>query len=190
MNQGPMKISAEEVAKLQQMFGQAAEIKPNQQPIEDTQDIPLIYYRDGIDPPRRGSPQAAGYDISSPVEVVIPPRSTVLVDTGIYITIPFGWIGMLASRSGLGVKKGITVAQGIGIIDPDYRGEVKIGLYNRNDEPYTVQVNDKIAQLMFIPFGLIPFQRVSTIEEITNGSTTHRGSGGFGSTDKPIVVQP
>ena len=183
MSQAPLKMSAEELNKLQQMFGQAAEIKASQEPPQDAQEIPLIYYPDGIDPPKRGSPQAAGYDISSPIEIVIPPRSTIIIDTGIYITIPFGWIGMIASRSGLGVKKGITVAQGIGIIDPDYRGEIKIGLYNRNDEPYTVSVNDKVAQLMFIPFGLIPFQKVNTIQEITDGSRTHRGSGGFGSTD-------
>lgn len=179
----PQKLSAEELSKLEQMFGKAVEINPNKDQESPPDQMPLIFIPEGVDAPARATPQAAGYDLASPHEVVIPPKSTVLVGTGIYITIPFGWMGVIASRSGLGVKKGITVAQGIGIIDPDYRGEIKVGLYNRTDEPYTVKVNDKIAQLIFIPFGIIPFVRAKTVEEITNESKTHRGSGGFGSTD-------
>lgn len=85
-------------------------------------------------------------------------------------------VAVVAARSGLGVKHGIVPANGIGIIDADYRGEVHVCLRNNGQEPFTVVRGDRIAQLMFLPVLTAVFETVETLDE------TARGTGGFGST--------
>lgn len=109
---------------------------------------------------------------------VLEPGGLVLIDTGISIELPENTVGIVSARSGLGVKHGITLSNGIGVIDSDYRGELKIGLCNVSDKPYTIMPSDRIAQLMVL--GLVPVE----IEERQNLSETERGQGGFGSTGR------
>jgi dUTP pyrophosphatase len=100
----------------------------------------------------------------------------ILIKLKISIAIPKGHVGILSSRSGLGVKKGLTVAQGIGVIDSDYRGELMVGLVHTGGDPVTIGPGDRIAQLMVID---IPHIEVLEVENLDN---TKRQEGGFGST--------
>ena len=89
-----------------------------------------------------------------------------------------GVVAIVAGRSGLGVKSGITLANGIGVIDSDYRGEIGVCLINHSDVPYTVNPLDRIAQLFFLPVYSVKFLESDVLDE------TERGAGGFGSTGK------
>ena len=89
-----------------------------------------------------------------------------------------GVVAIVAGRSGLGIKHGVTLSNGIGVIDSDYRGEVHAGLINRSDVPYTVNPGDRIAQLFFVPVYAASFAVCDELDE------TERGAGGFGSTGK------
>ena len=121
----------------------------------------------------RGSQDAAGYDVMSNVDCVIPARSRALIRTGISIAVPRGCYGRVAPRSGLALK-GKDV--GAGVIDADYRGEVGVILINNSDEDFTVKPGDRVAQLIIEVILRPDIRVVSEIDE------TVRGSGGFGST--------
>ena len=109
--------------------------------------------------------------------VTIEPSQRFAVPTGIAIeiTVP-GVAGFVFSRSGLGTKKGLTVSQGVGVIDPDYRGEIICSLLNTSGEPHTIRHGDRVAQLVFLPFFTA---RIVPAEIL---SDTSRGEGGFGHT--------
>lgn len=115
--------------------------------------------------------------IDSPYELLPGERHS--FTTGISISPETrGVVAIVAARSGLGVKHGITLSNGIGVIDSDYRGEISVGLRNVSDTPYVVSPGDRIAQLMFVPVYAVSFTEVDALDE------TSRGSGGFGSTGK------
>lgn len=97
-------------------------------------------------PPTRGSAFAAGYDLYASKATTIPARDRVLVDTDISIAVPEGTYGRVAPRSGLAVKHGIDT--GAGVIDADYRGPVKVLLFNLSETDFEVQVGDRIAQII------------------------------------------
>jgi dUTP pyrophosphatase len=124
--------------------------------------------------PVRASEKAAGYDLFSAYQVVIPKRGKALVGTDIAVAIPSGHYGRIAPRSSLASKYGLDV--GAGVIDEDYRGHVMVLLFNHSDTDFVVQKGDRIAQLLL--------ERISTppVEEVTELDTTQRGTGGFGST--------
>jgi len=124
--------------------------------------------------PARSSAGAVGYDLSSAQDVTIPARGKGLVLTDIMISIPEGTYGRIAPRSGLAWKKHIDV--GAGVIDPDYRGNVGVVLFNHADEEFQIKVGDRVAQLIL--------ERVMTpdVAEVSDLSETARGEGGFGST--------
>ena len=127
--------------------------------------------------PKYGSEYAAGLDITSTTDISVPPRSRVLVPTGISLSWddPSYYL-RVAPRSGLSVKNNIDI--GAGVIDFDYRGEVFVCfINNHNDKEYSIKIGDKIAQL--IPTRT---EKFSTIGEVTTHSETARGCGGFGST--------
>ena len=124
--------------------------------------------------PARGSPLAAGYDLSSSEDVSIPKGTRGLVGTGIAFTVPHETYGRIAPRSGLAVKKGIQV--GAGVIDRDYTGEVKVVLFNHGDEDFEIKKGDRIAQLII---EKIEMPEVKLVDELLD---TQRGEGGFGST--------
>ena len=128
--------------------------------------------------PKRGSSFAAGYDlyscIESPVEIL--PGETKMIGTGLSVEIPEGWFGAVFARSGLASKQGLRPANCVGVCDSDYRGEYTVALHNDSAEIRTVNSGDRIAQLVFLPFGEAEF------EEADELSGTERGGGGFGST--------
>lgn len=119
---------------------------------------------------------SAGCDLMSSESYIIEPQATVLISTGVKLAIPLNHYGMIASRSGLGVNHGIVVAQGVGIIDADYRGEVMVPLYNQSDETFYVSSDDRVAQLIICPYANVIQHHQGWLDE------TERGEGGFGST--------
>ena len=102
-----------------------------------------------------------------------------VLSTGIAIELPGpGWVALVFGRSGLGIKRGITLSNSVGVIDSDYRGEVKVGLINLSDEDYLVQNGERIAQLAVLPVAQATFTLADELGE------TSRGEGGFGSTGR------
>ncbi|KEZ44209.1 DUTP diphosphatase [Scedosporium apiospermum] len=124
--------------------------------------------------PTRGSAFAAGYDIYASKDTVIPSRGKALVDTDISMAIPAGTYGRIAPRSGLASKHFIDT--GAGVIDADYRGQVKVLLFNHGEEDFQVKEGDRIAQLVIERIWNPEVVEVQELEE------SIRGAGGFGST--------
>lgn len=131
--------------------------------------------------PSYGSLGAAGLDLRANVaeDFVLQPGETKLVGTGyaIYLEDP-GYAAMLLPRSGLGHKHGIVLGNLVGLIDSDYQGELKVSLWNRSSEPYSVQAGERIAQLVIVPVVQAEFSVVSDFKE------SDRGAGGFGHSGK------
>lgn len=130
--------------------------------------------------PDRGSSAAAGYDLFANIAepVTIAPNETKLIGTGLAMEIPEGYFGGIFARSGLSSKEGLRPANCTGVIDADYRGEIKVALHNDSDQVRVITPDQKIAQLVVIPFLTVDFNLVSAL------SDTVRGQGGFGSTGK------
>ena len=128
--------------------------------------------------PSRGSEYAAGYDLYSVLEkeIIINPHETVKVRTGIALEIPQGYVGLIFARSGLATKMGLAPANKVGVIDADYRGEIFVALHNHSDQAVILSNEERIAQLMIVPFICADFEETDTLSE------TQRGEGGFGST--------
>lgn len=127
----------------------------------------------GAQLPKRAHSTDAGADLFSHEACEIYPGEQKLVDTGIAIKIPRGFAGFVYNRSSQG-KKGITIPHGVGVIDSDYRGNLKVLLKNIGEDPYTIVVGDRIAQLVIQPIQLVDFK--------DTWNDTARGTGGFGST--------
>ncbi len=130
--------------------------------------------------PERGSAYAAGYDLFADIkeDVVIKPHETFLVPTGLAMEIPEGYWGGIFARSGLASKEGLRPANCVGVVDTDYRGEVKVALHNDSEVARTIVVGQKVAQMVIVPFLSVEFDLVDEL------SDTVRGAGGFGSTGK------
>lgn len=128
--------------------------------------------------PAYGSEFAAGADLYACTdgEVTINPRQTVLIPTGVALELPVGYAGLVYARSGLATKKGLAPANKVGVIDCDYRGEVKVSLHNHSETPQTVSPGERVAQLVITPYVTAEFVLADEL------SDTARGSGGFGST--------
>lgn len=125
---------------------------------------------------------SAAMDLRACLEkaVVIEPGSRLLIKTGLAINmLDPGLVAIVASRSGLSLKHGVRVAQGVGVIDADYHGEIGVILANDGTEAFTVEPGDRIAQLMFQPVVQVALQLVPEFS-----SVTERGDGGFGSTGR------
>ena len=108
--------------------------------------------------------------------ITLLPGQRALIPTGIALSIPQGYVGIVAASSGLACKKGICLSNGIGVIDSDYRGEISVGLFNTSSDAFTVECGERIAQLMFMPFESAVFIPTNDLDK------TERGEGGFGST--------
>ena len=129
--------------------------------------------------PTYGSPQAAGADLYALIEgdsMTIGAGETVLVSTGLSVEIPEGYVGLIYARSGLATKKGLAPANKVGVIDADYRGEIKVALYNQSGKEQTILAGERIAQFVIAPYLTAQFEESDTL------SDTARGAGGFGST--------
>lgn len=130
--------------------------------------------------PVRGSEYAAGYDLFSDIDsdVSIAPHETMLIGTGISVAIPDGYFGGIYARSGLSTKEGLRPANCTGVIDSDYRGEIKVPVHNDSNEIRVISPNQKIAQMIIQPFLSVEFDEVDSLDD------TARGNKGFGSTGK------
>lgn len=125
--------------------------------------------------PERAHDTDAGLDLRSPYAAVIPPYSSVAIDTGVHIEIPAMHVGMIKSKSGLNVKYNLTSE---GVIDAGYTGSICVKLYNHGQHTYAVHKGDKISQLVILPIITPELELVSSLE----GS--ERGENGFGSTGR------
>lgn len=134
----------------------------------------MVLLQDAAKVPTRATDGSAGYDVYSTKDVVVRAHSRTLVDTGVTIRIPVGHVGLLKSRSSLAWKRGLDVEAGV--IDSDYRGEVKVLLHNATDTDATVAMGDRVAQLLVLRVALPTPVVVDALDE------TERGAGGFGST--------
>ena len=133
--------------------------------------------------PTQGSDWAAGADLYAYIpnngcgrDIGIDPGQTVFVGTGLSMAIPKAYWGGVFARSGLASKQGLAPANCVGVVDPDYRGEVKVALYNHSDEPRLIQHGDRIAQLVIVPLPNVTYREAQELDETT------RGTGGFGHT--------
>lgn len=145
--------------------------------------------------PTRGSKYAAGYDLYanivwdsdvSQANITIPAGKTEMISTGLAMEIPEGYAGLIFARSGLASKRGLRPANCVGVVDSDYRGEVKVALHNDSNNDETIFADDRIAQLVVVPYLSVNF---NVVEELND---TERGAGGFGSTGvstEPIYEQ-
>lgn len=118
----------------------------------------------------------AGIDLRSVSNLTIKPKQRSLVKTGIHMAIPPGLVGLIRDRSGLAHSYGIHVMAGV--IDANYRGEIGVVLLNTGDQNYSIQINDRIAQLIILPVAVVEIEEVETL------NNTNRAEGGWGSTGK------
>ncbi|MEK9530349.1 MAG: dUTP diphosphatase [Flavobacteriaceae bacterium] len=121
---------------------------------------------------------SAGMDLRAHIEapIVLEPLARVLVKTGLFLELPIGIEAQVRPRSGLALKKGISVLNAPGTIDADYRGEIGVILINLSQESFTINNGDRIAQMVIAKHERAQWNEVESLEE------TERGSGGFGST--------
>ena len=137
--------------------------------------------RPGAQEPRYATPGAAAADLCAVLDepLTLQPGGRALVPTGLAIELPGQeWVALVFARSGLGIRKGITLSNGVGVIDSDYRGEIGVGLVNLGEEAYTLQPGERVAQIMIVPVAQAAFVPAETLE------ATGRGEGGFGSTGR------
>ena len=135
-------------------------------------EIPFPYY---------ASAGAAAMDLHACIDepVVLKAGARCTVPTGIAIALPdAGYVALVFARSGLGIKKGVCLSNGVGVIDSDYRGEVAVGLLNTGAEDYLIRPGERIAQMAVVPVVQAELEQVDELDD------TARGVGGFGSTGR------
>ncbi len=142
-----------------------------------------VYTKSRFPLPEYKTEGSAGMDIRADVTepIYILPKKVYSIPTGLYIELPQGVEAQIRARSGLAVNHGISLVNGVGTIDSDYRGEIKVPMINLLDIPYHLQAGERIAQMIFSNYLRCEFLQVKKIEEMTE---TIRGAGGFGHTGK------
>ena len=138
--------------------------------------IPFLRLDPELSAPETAHPGDAGIDLRARVDTVLGPGEWAMVPTGIAVAIPEGHAGLVAPRSGLAARHGISVVNGPGVVDAGYRGEINAILINHGDEAVTLLRGDRIAQLVVVPIAEVVLAEVEELPE------TSRGTGGFGST--------
>lgn len=131
--------------------------------------------------PHFATPGSAAMDLCACIdgEITLRAGQRQLVPTGLAMALPSpAYVALVCARSGLAARSGITMANGVGVIDSDYRGELKVALYNESQEDYVIRSGDRIAQLLVLP---VVQPQLSFVEELDE---TQRGAGGFGSTGR------
>ena len=128
--------------------------------------------------PKYETEGSAGFDIRAYIDepVILAPGERKLVPTGLYFQLEPGYEAQVRARSGLAIKKGIGLVNGIGTIDSDYRGEVCVPLINWGQEDFVIESGDRIAQVVIAKYEQVTFELTDAINE------TERGAGGFGHT--------
>ncbi|MCL6560494.1 MAG: dUTP diphosphatase [Firmicutes bacterium] len=131
--------------------------------------------------PRYATAGSAGLDLPACLDgpLAVPPGARVKIPTGIAIEIPHRHIvGLVFPRSGLATKHGISLANAVGVIDSDYKGEIIVAVMNQGGREYVIKPGERVAQIVFVPVFKI------TLKEVSELNDTDRGAGGFGSTGK------
>jgi dUTP pyrophosphatase len=130
--------------------------------------------------PQYATAGSAGMDLRANIDtvIVLQPLERCLVPTGIFIQLPEGYEGQIRPRSGLSIKKGITLINAVGTIDSDYTGEIKLGIINLSQEAVTIEDGERLAQLVVARYEQVTWQNVDELE------STQRGDGSFGSTGR------
>ena len=130
--------------------------------------------------PTYGTEASAGADLYACMQdkVEVGPGQSVMIPTGIAMEIPKGYAGLVFARSSMGAKRGLAPANKVGVIDSDYRGEIRVVLHTHSGEPQSVEPGERVAQLLIVPVFTPGFQEAEKL------SDTSRGAGGFGSTGK------
>ncbi len=131
--------------------------------------------------PKRETSGSAGHDLRACIseDVILPAGGSLRLPTGIAIEMESAdYVAIIAARSSMAAKYGVTMANGIGVIDSDYRGEISVLLYNHSQEEFVIHPGDRVAQLLLLPVDL------PDIVEVEELSQTQRGEGGFGSTGR------
>ena len=141
--------------------------------------IPVKLLREGARLPHLATAGAAACDLYALLEepVTLQPGERKPIPTGIAIALPdSSAVAVICARSGLALKRGLALANGIGVVDSDYRGEIFVALVNNDSQPQTVENGERVGQLMILPVIAADYQVVEELDE------TARGAGGFGST--------
>lgn len=130
--------------------------------------------------PQYATPLSAGLDLRANIDtpITLQPLQRCLVPTGLYIALPEGYEAQVRPRSGLAIKKGITVLNSPGTIDADYRGEICIILVNLSNEPFEIEDGERVAQMVIARHEQAEWEETDTLDE------TERGAGGFGHSGK------
>lgn len=147
----------------------------------DNNVVKIKKVRDNAVVPQRATSGSAGADLCACIDepIELKPGQLVKVPTGIAIALPSAEYGaFLFARSGLGVKHGICLSNGVGVVDSDYRGEISVGLCNVGSEPYKIEPGERIAQMVIMPVAVLPLCEADELDK------TQRGEGGFGSTGR------
>lgn len=143
--------------------------------------VKFTLIRPGAKAPAYATAGSAAADLCAMLDapLTLAPAERTILPTGVAIQLPGPeWVALICARSGLGAKHGITLPNGVGVIDSDYRGELRVALVNLGEEAYTIQPGDRVAQLMILPVAQAQFCPVEKLDE------TDRGTGGFGSTGR------
>jgi dUTP pyrophosphatase len=139
--------------------------------------VPISRIDPTVSLPVYGTAEAAGFDLAASADVVVPPRGIALIPTGLVIGVPAGYFLAIFARSSTPLKRGLMVANGVGVVDPDYCGptdEVRIQLLNITDQPVQVSRGDRLAQGIILPAPRVTWDDVPVIRDGSRG--------GFGST--------
>jgi dUTP pyrophosphatase len=144
----------------------------------DTLEVRLLH--PAAQPPERTRPGDAGFDLRCIVPFALTPGERAVVPTGVVVAIPPGLAGLVVPRSGLAARHGISVVNGPGLVDPNYRGELRVILVNLSDETFHADAGDRIAQLLLVPYVTPELQVVSELSPAPDD----RGASGFGSSGR------
>lgn len=141
-------------------------------------DVKIKYLHPSVTKPEYATDGSLGLDLAAALEspLTVKAHAREVVPVGIAIQIPKGYGGFIFPRSGLALKKGLTMCNAVGVIDNDYTGEIKLAMLNISDKDYTINPGDRVAQLVILP---VACARLIEVESLTE---TDRGAGGFGST--------
>lgn len=138
--------------------------------------IPLRQLDPELPIPRHARPGDAGVDLHAREAADLAPGERRAIPTGVAVAVPEGYVGLIAPRSGLAIRSGLSIVNTPGILDSGYRGEIAVILINLGSESVKISRGDRIAQLVVVPFTSVEFEVVDQLED------TDRGAGGFGST--------
>ena len=142
-----------------------------------------VYFKK-LDPrakiPTYGTNYSAGADLRALIDnpITIMPNESVLVHTGVAVSIPIGYVGLVYARSGISCKRGLAPSNKVGVIDADYRGEIMVSLHNHGTTEQTIEPYERIAQMVITPFIHCEYAETDNLDD------TERWSGGFGSTGR------